>query len=162
MGNITFADKTGAFQALLSEHRDGLMFTWRLRKGLNNLTSNNELAKYVRWYWQCHIRPHFYQEEKILLNLLAPGHPLLYKIKIDHDEIRELMLLIDADVERFYIQKLANLIESHIGWEEKQLFPYCEKYLSPPQLADLKKELDDHPVDCKESWKNEFWLSGSN
>jgi hemerythrin-like domain-containing protein len=162
MENTTFADRPGAFGALLTEHQDGLQFAARIRRGLDNHTPANELAKYVRWYWQRHIRSHFYQEEKIVLSLLPQGHPLSYKAKIDHDEIRELMLLIDMEADRFYLQKLANFIESHIGWEEKYLFPYLEKYLTSSQLADLKKEMDDHPIDHSEAWKNEFWLPGKN
>jgi len=52
---------------LSREHHDGLMFVWNLRQGLKNGTSNDELRKYILWFWTNHIKPHFFQEGKNFL-----------------------------------------------------------------------------------------------
>ena len=51
---------------LSQEHRDGMLYINRLREGLGRI-SIERLNQYTRWYWKNHIRPHFFQEERILL-----------------------------------------------------------------------------------------------
>ena len=145
-------------QPLSREHHDGLLFVWKIRQGLHNDAGMDKLQKYVRWFWKYHIRPHFFQEEKILLSYLPANHPLGQKLKDDHKEILELMLSIDREVERQDLISLANFIESHIRWEEREFFQYLESNLSPAELEDVSKNLNDHPVSCEVEWKDEFWV----
>ncbi|NOT50222.1 MAG: hemerythrin domain-containing protein [Chitinophagaceae bacterium] len=153
-------NKLDSFKSLTKEHEDGLLFCSRIGQGLRNHTSYDKLAKYVRWFWKYHIRPHFFQEEKILLPHLPGDHPFRDKLKNDHTEILELMHAIDRDAELFDLEMLAKFIEVHIQWEEKDLFPFFTKNLPAGQLAEIEKNLDNHDIDCKEDWKDEFWLSG--
>ncbi len=143
-------------QPLSQEHHDGLLFVWKIRQVLHNNTPIDKLQEYVRWFWKNHIRPHFFQEEKFLLPCLPVNHPLGKKLKDDHTEIRELMLSIDREVERPDLISLANFIELHIRWEEREFFQYLESNLSAAELEDISKKLNDHPVSCKVEWKDEF------
>lgn len=143
--------------SLSIEHQEGLLFVTHLKEGLNNRTEISRLAKYVGWFWRHHIRPHFFQEEKILIPQLAAGHILAIKLQDDHHEIRELMIAIDHEVERFDLSSLAGFIESHIRWEESVFFDYLEKNLPAVALENISEKIKEHPVHCEVSWDDKFW-----
>ena len=147
-------ERSVQLQALSKEHHDGFLFIDKIRQGLVDHINIGTLQKYVRWFWKNHIRPHFFQEEKILLPYLPVDHPLAKKLKEDHTEIRELMLSIDRDVERYDLIDLANFIDQHIRWEEKEFFQYLESNLSAKELEDIFEELNNHPVSCEVEWKD--------
>lgn len=144
-------------QPLSREHHDGLLFSWKLREGLNNNTSIDKLREYTGWYWRHHIRPHFFQEEKILLPFVPESHPLRKQLKEEHDDIKELILSIDKEPDRLDFIHLSNLIDSHIRFEEREFFQYLEQHLSEKSLTDIFEQLEKHPVSDQEEWKDKFW-----
>ena len=104
-------------------------------------------------------RPHFYQEEKLLIPLMPPLHPLSKRLKEDHEGIRELILSLGRDVERHDLTRLANQIDVHIRFEEREFFQYLEEHLSAQQLSEVYVQLEQHPVACKEEWEDQFWVN---
>ena len=139
------------------EHHDGLLFVWKIRQGLNNHTSIERLKDYTGWYWRNHIRPHFFQEEKVLTAYI-PGHSLVIRMKKEHEDIRELILTIDKEADRNDFLILANLVEGHIRFEERELFQYCEEHFSSDELNSAYNQLEKHPVTCHEEWNDDFWV----
>jgi hemerythrin-like domain-containing protein len=158
MNEIKPIKRSEQLQPLSREHHDGLLFVWKLKQGLENRTSLEILKEYTGWYWRHHIKPHFFQEEKILIPFMPAHHPMAVQLKKEHDYIRELILNIDREPDKHDIIRLSNLIESHIRFEERELFQYLEERLSKNQLADIYEKLEQHPVSCKEDWKDEFWV----
>ena len=144
-----------ALQPLSREHHHGLLFVWKIREGLKKQVSMHRLTTYTGWYWRHHIRPHFFQEEKILLPFL-PDHPLTKRMKTDHDRIRELIIDIDNDPLRGDLVHLTDLLEKHIRFEEREFFQHLQKILSAEELERIAHQLEEHPVSC-EDWKDEFW-----
>lgn len=143
---------------LSREHHDGLLFAWKIRQGLANKASNDTMGHYCMWYWRHHIRPHFYQEEKILMPYLQSDHPMAKRLKEEHDHIRELIISLDDEADNRHLTLLCDLVTQHIRFEERELFVYLEQLLSPEQLDKVFAELEEHPVACEEEWKNEFWV----
>ena len=146
-------------QPLSREHHDGLLFVWKIRQGLNNNTSIDKLREYTGWYWRHHIRPHFFQEEKILLPFIPASHSLRAQLKEEHDDIKELILFIDKEPDRIDFIHLSNLIDTHIRFEEREFFQYLEQHLSEKNLTDIFDQLEKHPVSNEEEWEDEFWMS---
>jgi hemerythrin-like domain-containing protein len=142
---------------LSREHHDGLLFSWKIRQGLENGTAFSKLRDYTIWFWQHHIKPHFYQEEKILLPYMPKDHPLAIQLKNEHAHIRELILHLDADADKHTFIILCDLLDRHIRFEERELFNFLEEILTPEQLDLIQPQLEDHPVSCEE-WKDEFWV----
>ena len=142
---------------LSREHHDGLLFVWKIREGLKNGTSVGKLKQYSIWFWQQHIKPHFYQEENILLPYLSPDHELAVRMKKEHEQIRELVLQLDRDADHSTFTHLANLINDHIRFEERKLFSFLEKSLSPEQLNKIYRQLEELPV-CPGIWTDVFWV----
>ncbi len=147
---------------LSREHHDGLLFAWKIKQGLVNKTPLDTLRSYALWYWRHHIKPHFYQEEKILLPYMPATHPFALRLKEEHDHIRELILGLDKEADKRNLEILCDLVTRHIRFEERELFQYLEELLSPSQLDDVSGQLDKHPVECDDpntsGWKDEFWV----
>ena len=106
------------------------------------------------------MRPHFFQEEKILLPYLPVNHPWAIKLLEDHANIRDLILSLDrlADLQSF--KTLCNIIETHIRFEERQVFTYLEQILPGKELNNIYTQLKVHPVSTDE-WKDVFWKQAS-
>ncbi len=142
---------------LSHEHHDGLLFVWKIRQGLQHNASIDKLRTYAVWYWHNHIKPHFYQEEKILLPYMSSDHPMAIRLKKEHENIRELILNLDKEGDNTTFKLLVDLINDHIRFEERELFGYLEQTLSSDQLDAIFKELEKHPLSCDE-WTDEFWV----
>ncbi len=142
---------------LSREHHDGLLFAWKIRQGLNNGTSFSKLREYTVWFWKNHIKPHFFQEEKILLPYMPSAHPLAEQLKNEHAQIRELILHLDKEADKQSFTILCDLLDKHIRFEERQLFGYLESSLTAEQLDEIYPQLEAHPQSCG-TYNDEFWL----
>jgi hemerythrin-like domain-containing protein len=143
---------------LSREHHDGLLFAWKIKQGLENNTPLELLRKYSMWYWRHHIKPHFYQEEKILLAHLPADHPMAIRLKDEHDHIRELVLGLDEQADKRSLQILCDLLNQHIRFEERELFEYMEQQLSTAKLDEVYIALEKHPLKSEEWKEEEFWI----
>ncbi len=143
---------------LSREHHDGLLFAWKIKQGLENNTPLDTLRSYALWYWRHHIKPHFYQEEKILLPYMPEDHPMAIQLKEEHDHIRELILGLDEEADKQTLLILCDLVSKHIRFEERELFVFLERLLSKEQLDKVFEEIEKHPVSCESEWKDEFWV----
>jgi len=144
-------------QPLSREHHDGLLFVWKIREGLNNHTSIEKLKDYTGWYWRNHIRPHFFQEERVLTHHM-PENSLVVRMKKEHEDIRELIISIDKEGYLHDLIILSDLVEEHIRFEERELFLYLEEHLSTEELTTIHEELEKNPVSYKDEWKDAFWI----
>ncbi|MEQ1675697.1 MAG: hemerythrin domain-containing protein [Chitinophagaceae bacterium] len=143
---------------LSREHHDGLLFAWKIKQGLENHASLEAMGKYASWYWRHHIKPHFFQEEKILMPYMPEGHPMAKRLKEEHDHIRELIIELGDEADKRHLLLLCDLVSQHIRFEERELFGYLEELLTSEQLDTVFKQLEEHPVSCEEEWKDEFWV----
>jgi hemerythrin-like domain-containing protein len=144
---------------LSREHHDGLLFAWKIKQGIANNATVEQMRKFALWYWQQHIKPHFFQEEKILLPYLPADNPMRLRLKDEHDHIRELVIGLDDETEahKRHLIILSDLVNQHIRFEERELFPFIEQLLTPEQLDKVFTELEAHPLTCDE-WADEFWV----
>ena len=152
--------RTEQLAPLSREHHDGLLFVWKIRQGLKNNIEKDRLRSYCNWFWQNHIKAHFFQEEKILIPFMPPDHPLVERLKSEHAHIRELILEIDRQHDQHAYNQLCDLLDKHIRFEERELFTFLQKELTGDQLDDIYRQLEIHPISCKEEdrWKDEFWI----
>jgi hemerythrin-like domain-containing protein len=139
---------------LSREHHDSLLFTWKIKQGLNNKTPVQEISLYIQWYWNNFLQSHFSEEEKLLLPYLPATDDLAIQLKTEHEKIKK---LIAGSSNNASLALLADTINDHIRFEERQFFPYLEKKLMEEQLNSIYRQLDEHPL-CNEKWDNEFWV----
>ena len=48
------------------DHHFSLLFCWKIRQGLRKEVAIERICKYVQYFWQQHLLPHFQEEELIL------------------------------------------------------------------------------------------------
>lgn len=142
---------------LSREHHDGLLFAWKIKRGLENGTSIETLCSYTRWFWSNHIKPHFKEEEKVLVKFLPADNALVKQMFKEHAQIRDLIISLDKEPDKSSLQLLAEFLNNHIRFEERQLFPYVETALTSEQLDEIYKELPNE-FQCHTEWKDEFWI----
>jgi hemerythrin-like domain-containing protein len=142
---------------LSREHHDGLLFAWKIKQGLANGTPIETLCNYTRWFWTNHIKPHFKDEEKVLVKFLPGDNALVQQMFREHAQIRDLVISLDKKPDPSSFQVLAEFINDHIRFEERQLFAYAEENLNHEQLDEIYRELP-HDSHCETEWKDEFWV----
>ena len=142
---------------LSREHHDGLLFAWKIKQGCANGTPIETLCNYTRWFWANHIKPHFRDEEKVLVKFLPTDNALVQQMLKEHAQIRDLVISLDREPDSNSLQLLAEFINNHIRFEERQLFAYAEENLTPEQLDEIYKDLPQE-LQCNTEWKDEFWV----
>jgi hypothetical protein len=142
---------------LSREHHEGLLLVWKIRQGLRMSLPALRIGSYVDWFWQHYLQPHFRMEEESLLPLLPPGDPQALQLEEEHQEL-EALLHINASIpDAALLEELAEKLNAHIRFEERQLFPRIEQLATPGQLSDIHHLLTKQPS-VQKTWDDPFWL----
>ena len=157
MEEIKPLKRTKELAPLSREHHDGLLFAWKIKQGLANGTSIETLCNYTRWFWTNHIKPHFKDEEKVLVKFLPEDNALVQQMLREHTQIRDLIISLDKEPDTSSLQLLAEFVNNHIRFEERELFAYAERTLTQEQLNEIYNDLP-HDLHCETEWKDEFWV----
>lgn len=143
---------------LSRDHHNGLLFSWKIRQGIKKNIGKERIRKYVHYFWKDHLEKHFEEEETILFNKVQ--HELSEKAYADHTQIKSLIEEItkeDVPFEKY--ASLADILEQHIRFEERTLFPFLEETLEPQQLSEVGKMLGPlHETVNEDNYHDEFWL----
>jgi hemerythrin-like domain-containing protein len=145
---------------LSKEHHFSLLFCWKIRQGLKNETTTNRIIQYVQYFSTHFLMPHFREEEDFLFALLDDAK--VEKATEHHKVINSLIAELSNNNEinsRELLQKIAGMVDDHIHYEERELFPYLEKKLSDDQLEAVGKQLmDENTLSGKDEYQDEFWI----
>ncbi|HKG67658.1 MAG TPA: hemerythrin domain-containing protein, partial [Segetibacter sp.] len=132
---------------LSRDHHDGLLIVWKTRQGIRNEISNSRISEYIVNAFSNELEPHFQEEENLLFNKLAKEDPLRLKAEEQHASIREKIKELKIYTEKTTpdLQVFADLLEEHIRFEERTLFPHIESELKEEELEIIGSRLDaDH------------------
>lgn len=146
--------RSEALAPLSREHHEGLLLVWKIRQGLKNGTPLADIVAYVNWFWQHHLQPHFRQEEDLLVPM-APDNEHIRQMLREHLQLRNTME--SGNFTEGSLLETAQLLNDHIRFEERVLFPEIEKMATAEQLAAISEDLHQEPA-TKETWHDEFWL----
>lgn len=142
---------------LSKDHHASLMFCWKLRQGIKQHADEKRMNAYVDYFWNHHFSEHFREEEEILF---APLQDELVKKAIaDHQQVQAFIKTLSGPAARdpyATFAKLADLVDDHVRYEERILFPHLEQKLSESQLEEIGKQLPDHAI--KDNFEDEFWI----
>ena len=133
-------------QPLSREHHLALAeargIRWALsgREGTPRLARASMLAS-----WRSLIADHFLAEEQWILPLV-PRREDADRLREEHAHLRALVERLalggaDAEPDRELLGNLADALEAHIRWEERQLFPAIEEGAPPDALAEAGRAL---------------------
>lgn len=144
---------------LSKEHHFTLLFSWKIRQGLKQGVETNRIKKYVAYFWERDMQTHFREEEEILF-VPAEGDSV-QKAIADHQEIKDLVNeALNSTTEeeaRNKLATLANAVDEHVRYEERELFPHLEKVLTEVQLERIAEKLKDEPV-LHDEYADQFWI----
>jgi hemerythrin-like domain-containing protein len=143
---------------LSKDHHFTLLFCWKIRQGLKMNIQPARIRGYVDYFWEHHMLPHFREEECILF--ISVNDERVEQAIRDHREIKkaisglsykegnELMVALTA---------LADKVDAHVRFEERELFPLLETVLTGEQLDEIGKNLasEKSPPD---DFADQFWL----
>lgn len=142
---------------LSRDHHASLMFCWKLRQGVKLKIASSRMVNYIEYFWEDHMGPHFREEEEILF--VPFKDDLVIRAINEHKEISALITnLIEkkSDVDEVLFLQIATLVDDHVRFEERILFPHLEKNLTDAQLDEIGKQLpDDTP---KDTYSDAFWI----
>ena len=144
---------------LSKDHHSGLLFCWKIRQGLKHEVATERMIKYAQYFWSNHLAIHFREEETILFSALKDE--LVQKAIDDHKQIKHQLVelyKISGDDAKKGLHRLADLIDNHIRYEERELFPHFEKMLSEEQLDTIGKRLDEQPSLLTDDFEDAFWI----
>lgn len=145
-------------QPLSRDHHFGLLFCWKIRQGLTKGIELIRINHYVNYFWKSNLQQHFLEEETVLFHQLKNSYC--------DDAIREhkaITLLVDkingvAKLDPKAYADLAALVNQHIRFEERVLFPHLEKTLSASQLDRIGLALAElHQNEVADEYADEFW-----
>jgi hemerythrin-like domain-containing protein len=142
---------------LSKDHHDGLLFAWKIKQGLKNGADIKLIAEYVQWFWKNFLEEHFREEEQILAPHLPADNELLKRMIDEHQEIEAMVHINENIPDETLLNNLAQAIDDHIRFEERELFPYAEKIIPENELNLIYEQLSKQPVQC-EKWEKEFWV----
>ena len=144
---------------LSKDHHFTLLFCWKIRNGLKFEADPSRIKKYIQYFWEQHMQPHFREEETILF---APvkDEPVQKALK-EHADIAQQIneLNVEEHVSPDRLSKLADMVDNHVRYEERELFPHMEKILTEEQLETIGKQISaQHDSDLKDDFADEFWV----
>jgi len=144
---------------LSREHHFSLLFCWKIRQGLKMDVAMERIWKYVQYFWQQHLQPHFLEEENIFFAPIKDR--LVQKAINEHKYIKqqiEDLANYSGNNERKSLAKIADMVYEHVRYEERDLFPHLERKLSKEQLENISEQIEKHhPSSLRDQYEDQFW-----
>jgi hemerythrin-like domain-containing protein len=139
---------------LSSEHHQALLVAFQLKKGLAGHAESAGapkdlpgLLQLARRFEEQILRVHTRAEEDLLGRLIQDAD--MARLRSEHGEMTRLLELSrtarPGDL-RAHLGAFADLLERHVRWEERELFPYAEDHVDEATLARIGGELEKRLV----------------
>ena len=143
---------------LSREHHFSILFCWKIRQGLKKEVAIERICKYVQYFWQ-NLQLHFREEEQIFF---APMKDRMVQRAInEHKHIKKQIINLQNHSEnnaRKLLIELADLVDKHVQYEERELFPHLERKLSKEQIESISNQIQKHhPSSLQDFYKDQFW-----
>jgi hemerythrin-like domain-containing protein len=144
---------------LSRDHHNGLLLCWKIRQGINKGIDTDRIAAYISHVFDTELAPHFELEEQVLFSLI-PEDEKFKRASNEHLQLREIVLALrQHKATTDTLLSFANLLESHIRYEERDLFNYIETHIQTVQLRIAGEMIEQaYKNACHIDWKDDFWI----
>ena len=147
-----------AIASFSREHHFGLLLVWKIRQGLKKSINPERISKYVTFFFKEDLEKHFKEEEILLFSKLPVTDDLRKRAEADHQIIYTLVAAIEKrKVDPVLLYQLADLLEEHIRFEERQLFYHLQDYISAVDLEKIESRFSNNSKSIDEKWDDIFW-----
>lgn len=142
---------------LSRDHHHGLLLGWKIKQGIKNNATENQIIKYIKHFAKLALMPHFKQEEEDVLKFLPANDVFKIKVVEEHQELLNLVAQLSENSNIEDLMAVADKLEQHIRFEERTLFPYLEKTLLTDDLKIIGAAISKHHHPYVEDYENDFW-----
>ena len=149
-----FMKRSRALKPLSSDHHQALLIAFQLKQGLAGHAESAGAPKdlpgllaLARRFEEQLLKAHMRSEEDLLGRFIAAAD--MARLRADHTELARLMDVSRTAAPgelRANLGAFAELVERHVRWEERELFPYAERHADEATLATLAGELEKRLV----------------
>ena len=158
MKNQTPIKRHQAVVSFSKDHHFGLLLVWKIRQGLGKSVNAERISKYVVYFFKEDLEKHFKDEEQLLFCRLPVDDALRKRAEEEHQSIYNLVNAIDENKnDTKLLNQLANELEKHIRFEERELFNHLQKKLMPADLELIEKRVSNDGKTVDEKWEDVFW-----
>jgi hemerythrin-like domain-containing protein len=143
-----------ALRPLSSDHHQALLVAFQLKKGLAGHAESAGAPKdlpglltLARRFDEQLFRPHARAEEELLGRFLTSAD--MRRLQAEHQQLSarvEAARSASGTDVRIELNAFADLLERHVRWEERDLFPYAESHVDEAALASIEGELEKRLV----------------
>ena len=145
-----------ALTPLIEEHNEVILLCERIREGLKNKIEPSRIKKYIDWFKEEYLDPHFEIEKEQIFPILGNNNVRVKRALANHRRLNRLF------AETSELNKVLNKIEeelsTYIGFEERVLYNEIRTVASPLQWEEIEKS--HHQLGfSEEAWEDKFWLS---
>lgn len=142
-----------SLKPLSRQHHHGLLLSWKIRRGLANNVETERIKRYADWFYENHLKPHFRLEEKYLFPILGEENDLVKKALREHRRLRRLFGNHEEHMKN--LSRIEEELESHIRFEERQLFGEIQKKGTEAELRLLDEVHNDE--NFEDNMEDPFW-----
>lgn len=139
---------------LSSDHHQALLVAFQLKKGLAGHGETAGAPKdlpglltLAQRFDEQVLRNHAQAEEDLLGRLIVATD--MSRLRAEHGELARLLQSARSgrpNDQRGHLAAFADLLERHVRWEERELFPYAEGHVDEETLATIGGELEKRLV----------------
>ena len=154
-----FFKRNEQIKRLSREHHFSLLFCWKIRKGLKNEVPDCRICQYVQYFWKQNLQPHFREEEKFHFFSLKDRQVqrAINEHKLIKQEIEGLTNHSGRNL-RKRLAALADMVDDHVRYEERILFPHLQRRLSREQFEIIGRQIEEQNRSCpKDQFEDQFW-----
>jgi iron-sulfur cluster repair protein YtfE (RIC family) len=122
------------------DHHLGLMAAQRLKQGRTAYADTADIGESISELWSRELADHFRVEEEVVFagNYSEPVAAMIARVLREHREIRSMIEQGENGAwDEATARKLGALLEEHIRFEERQLFPAIQEELGAEALERL-------------------------
>jgi hemerythrin-like domain-containing protein len=131
MNNISMINSRRELAWFCRDHYNGLMVVCTIRRQLRLKIDAHAIAAYIKQEFNDNIEKHFYEEERWLFPKLQVKDVLRVPAEQQHAALRKIVRTMDvAEDITAAAGEFADMLEEHIRFEERTLFPHLEQQLS--------------------------------
>lgn len=148
-----------ALVPLSKDHHFGLLLCWKIRTGIKKSIKEDRIAAYVDYFYKNHLLTHFEEEEKYIFSMLDEKDEKRKKAESQHRKIGRLVerLYSEPDKTKVTLGLIEEEVESHIRFEERDLFPYIQAAIDEDTLEQLRQKIEEIHEPTLEVWEDQFW-----
>lgn len=147
-----------AIVSFSKDHHFGLLLVWKIRQGLAHTVDPIRISSYVSFFFKEDLLQHFKEEETWLFSKISKDDNLRIKAEHDHKTILGIVASINDKPNNIQLlQKLADELENHIRFEEREFFNHLQNKISNEELNHIAERMPSSNKDIDAKWNDAFW-----